>query len=328
MESTKRPNGGSEQMARTSPSKKTPAPQGPAKPAHTLAQIADQIRALEKRTVHTIIETGKWLEEAAEQCDHGTFMKWVATEFGWSHSTALNFRNVYALSQNRKIYEFEHPDIAISGLYLAARFLKDDQPSDVQAAGNAILDAAKLRRISYTEACDIADEHLSSKVDVGSQVDRDDSGADEPEEIEDEDSDEPKDSIDQLMVKAKAEIQKGDAETSKAEAHFIQAEKLSLQAKEIEADEAPPIADEAPAASSYGITEHDHSTLKLAHLQNLLETPLDNPFWSSFARHVGPAKLLEFIVKLQVVCDRHCPPAEVDSDKRSAEEIAVQALHS
>jgi hypothetical protein len=382
--------------------KKSAAPQGPVKPAHTLAQIAEQIRTLEKRTIHTVIETGKWLEEAAEQlCDHGEYMKWVKAEFSWSHSTTLNYRNVYALAKIVNFTNLNAPDISISGLYLAARFLKADQPTDVQAAGNAILDAAKQHRVSFTEACDIADQHLNpakfNRHDVGSSVCHEDSGAAPYETDGDDETDDAGDTADDIdagrvtlrgyrkdsdlqklaklsgpkmerkytaLIKRR-ELKEGDCELPWAD-YFDYRDTCSATARltaddiayvalwtsaarptpddealwiadesaaeETEVDDGTPASDDADAAAPSIVAESAPAPLIAdapagsAHLQLMLDTPLDDPFWSSFARHVGPAKLREFIIKLQVVCDRHCAmPAEVGSDNRSAAEVAEQA---
>jgi hypothetical protein len=81
------------------------------------------------------------------------------------------------------------------------------------------------------------------------------------------------------------------------------------------------------ASPSYGMTEVDHATLKLAHLQAMLETPQDERFWSSFVNHVGAAKLREFIAKLQAVYDEHCESSAVKSAADRAEDKTKARLN-
>src|ERR1700722_13824068 len=106
----------------------------------SLAEIATQIKLLEKKSIANVVTIGRLLHVAHEQvCEHGEYMKWLKSEFGWSRGTALNYRNVYELSENRKIYDFAKLDISVSALYMAARLLKDDEP-DHRGIGEAILE--------------------------------------------------------------------------------------------------------------------------------------------------------------------------------------------
>jgi Protein of unknown function (DUF3102) len=137
------------------------------KDTHSLAQIAGQIKALEKKTIQNVVEIGRLLQEVDDQCEHGEYMKWLKGEFGWSHGTSLNYRNVYALSQNRKICDFDKLDISISALYMIARLSKGARQLGSQyseAAVEAIIGAAKHGRVSYRMACDIL-ERLRPKGD-------------------------------------------------------------------------------------------------------------------------------------------------------------------
>jgi hypothetical protein len=43
----------------------------------TLPQIAKAIKAVEKRGIRDIVEIGKLLHEAEQQCEHGDYMKWI-----------------------------------------------------------------------------------------------------------------------------------------------------------------------------------------------------------------------------------------------------------
>jgi hypothetical protein len=169
--------------------KKLPAAQAPVARRHSLAEIAQQIRVLEKRTIYTVIEIGRWLEEAAEVADHGTYMQWLANEFSWSNSTALNFRNVHRFTQNRKNWEFEHPylNISVSALYLVARLLRDDSGPEAQAIGETIIEAAKRGRVTHKTACSIIEE-TGKSVKFGT-VDHDDGAGSPGEAFRDDNSD-------------------------------------------------------------------------------------------------------------------------------------------
>lgn len=119
-----------------------------------LEKISEKIKALEKRSISHVIEIGRLLHEAAEQCEHGEYMAWLKREFAWSHDTAMNYRSAYELSQIPKFSDFDKLDISISALYLVAKMKGDDQ----QAARVAIIEEAKQRRVSYSRACDIIEK--------------------------------------------------------------------------------------------------------------------------------------------------------------------------
>ena len=63
-----------------------------------LAGHAAMIRTFSKRFAEDIIEIGRHLTKAKAIVGHGHFGSWIAQEFGWSASTALNFMRVYELS--------------------------------------------------------------------------------------------------------------------------------------------------------------------------------------------------------------------------------------
>jgi Protein of unknown function (DUF3102) len=150
---------------------KTTHSKGDAEPDNiaTLAQISAKIKALEKahekKSIQNVVAIGKLLHEAEDQCDHGEYMKWVKSEFEeWSHQTALNYRDVYELSQNPNILEFDKLNIALSALYRISYYFLDQNDSDDQddqeqlAIGMAVVEAARHRRISFKEACKICEE--------------------------------------------------------------------------------------------------------------------------------------------------------------------------
>ena len=78
-------------------------------PLLTLSQISAQIKVLEKKSLKNLIEIGRLLRMAEEQCNHGQYMEWIKTEFAWlSHDTSLNYRYLYDLSRNPNCSDFEH----------------------------------------------------------------------------------------------------------------------------------------------------------------------------------------------------------------------------
>jgi hypothetical protein len=77
-----------------------------------LPQITKAIKVLEKKSIQNVVEIGKLLCEASEECEHGEYLAWIKLEFGWSHGTSLNYRNVYVLCQNRKICDFDKLNIS------------------------------------------------------------------------------------------------------------------------------------------------------------------------------------------------------------------------
>jgi Protein of unknown function (DUF3102) len=152
---------------------------------HTLPQIAKAIKALEKKTIANVVEIGRLLHEAKEQCEFGEYMKWLESEFGWSHDTALNYRNVYDL-KIRTRSDFADWDITLSALYLVARLLKDDEP-DHRGVGEAILAAAQRGRVSHSIAKEISGKYLNDHPDVESEADDDqDDVADDDDDAEPE----------------------------------------------------------------------------------------------------------------------------------------------
>jgi hypothetical protein len=51
-----------------------------------------------------VVEIGKLLCEASEECEHGEYLAWIKLEFGWSHGTSLNYRAMFMCSA--KIVKF------------------------------------------------------------------------------------------------------------------------------------------------------------------------------------------------------------------------------
>jgi len=99
-----------------------------------LARITKQIKALEKLTIQTAIKIGKLLTEAEEQCEHGEYIAWLETEFDFSYSTSLNYRNAYAFSQKHNSYDYGKLNISLGAFYLLAAMGDDEK-----AASSAII---------------------------------------------------------------------------------------------------------------------------------------------------------------------------------------------
>jgi len=163
-----------------------------------LTQISTKIKALEKKTINNVVLIGRLLQEAADQCKHGQYKKWLKAEFAWSQQTAMNYRDIYALSQNPKILDFDKLDISISALLLIKEYILDQTDPDSShdedelAKGMAVIEAARQRRVSYKEANKIIDEIERRKKDDEIDDDKDnDDKDDDPEPNDDGPEPEP-----------------------------------------------------------------------------------------------------------------------------------------
>lgn len=148
---------------------------------NSLAAIAVQILALEKRSISNIVEIGRLLELAGEQCEHGEYGDWLKANFSWSSKTAYRYRGIYELSleyseKNCHVDNFGDLDISISALHLAAGFDTDDPKA------LAIFAAARKGRVSYLQAKTIVDEIEAA--DAADDNGDDTNDIDEPESIE------------------------------------------------------------------------------------------------------------------------------------------------
>jgi hypothetical protein len=56
-----------------------------------LSTISAKIRKFEKNTIANVVEIGRLLNEAHEQCDYGEYQDWLEREFSWSYRTALRY---------------------------------------------------------------------------------------------------------------------------------------------------------------------------------------------------------------------------------------------
>lgn len=166
-----------------------------------LPEIAREIKAIERKDIGNVIEKGRLLQEAANQCGRGEYMKWLKSEFGWSHNTALRLRSVYDL--NRQIGDLDKLNISISAVYLVADLLRDhggkyegadqDRARD-QAVGMAIIEAAKIGRVSYRMALVIIEHHKEpAKPEPAAPV----AAVSEPEDESESDGDDESDDDDE-----------------------------------------------------------------------------------------------------------------------------------
>jgi hypothetical protein len=119
----------------------------------TLATIAREIRALEKRGIRDIVEIGKLLHEAEQKCEHGKYLAWIVDNFDFSHDTSLNYRAAFELSKNPNGSDFRTWNISMVAFYRIARMMKGDK-DDVRAA-KEVIKVAKKRRVSSGKVSEI-----------------------------------------------------------------------------------------------------------------------------------------------------------------------------
>src|SRR5258707_10511211 len=82
-----------------------------------LAEKAEKIRALARRSV---FEVGKLLAEVREKCPHGRWLPWLQDEFGWSHTHADNYMNIYRAMESGQIADKLQFGLGVSSLALLA----------------------------------------------------------------------------------------------------------------------------------------------------------------------------------------------------------------
>ena len=68
--------------------------EGPVRDAPPLAQRAQRIRDLVGVARTCIIEIGRELIAAKTEVEHGEWLDWLETEFGWAERTARNYMTV------------------------------------------------------------------------------------------------------------------------------------------------------------------------------------------------------------------------------------------
>jgi hypothetical protein len=121
----------------------------------SLLGITTQIKGLERSTIANVVEIGRLLEQAAEQCAHGEYEDWLSENFDWSLTTARRYRKVQAHSQSKQVCKaggFEQLNMSLSAIY-ALTECEPDGP-----AAKKIIDAARKRRVTYNGAMDVIRE--------------------------------------------------------------------------------------------------------------------------------------------------------------------------
>lgn len=117
-----------------------------------LAQIAKAVRALEKHSIANVLEIGRLLQIAYDQCEHGDYLDWLEAQFGWSYRTALRYRNAFNFQKCHNV-TFENLNLSLSAVYLVSEI--DENPT----ARDAIIEAAKTGRVSLRIARKIVADH-------------------------------------------------------------------------------------------------------------------------------------------------------------------------
>lgn len=116
-----------------------------------IQERTDEIKTLMRRTSQDIIDIGQKLIEVKEYLGHGSFIKWLKSEFNWSVSTATKFMQV---AEEFKFVNFTNLNITASVLYLIAA------PSTPKEARVEVLQrASNGENIGYTQAKEIVYEH-------------------------------------------------------------------------------------------------------------------------------------------------------------------------
>jgi len=223
----------------------------------------------------------------------------------------LNYRNVYVLSQNPNFSDFAKLNISITALYLAARYLKDD---DNQVAGVAIIEAASHGRVSYRMAQAIIEEHKPAPVEPDPpQVDQEPAHVSAPES---EPDDEP-------------ELEQDDESESDADDDESGAD--TDDESQPDTDDAPDSPDDdslPPAPPLIPDVDRTEAYARLADpVHDLIGVTVADPAWPAVIKDIGAARLLTIIQVLQAVYDAHCERREVESAADRAEAKAKVRLN-
>ncbi len=115
-----------------------------------LADIAGQIRGLEKQNIANVIEIGRLLREAQMCCPHGKWMKWVETQFAWSDQTLRRYIKAYKLSKQIDVTGL---NLSISALHIVVDLHAARRHEQVYE----ILTAAETSRVTKKIALLIAE---------------------------------------------------------------------------------------------------------------------------------------------------------------------------
>jgi hypothetical protein len=119
----------------------------------SLPVLAGKLRALEKKTIANIIESGRLLQVAFDRFEHGDrdeYNQWIETEIGWSPRQAARYRNVYGFSQICQIGKFGKRNIADLNISKTAIYmLAEEWPNDqMKAAIKEVLKLASKSRMT------------------------------------------------------------------------------------------------------------------------------------------------------------------------------------
>jgi hypothetical protein len=129
----------------------------------TLSQIASTIHTIRKRTVADAVEIGRLLHVAREQAEHGTWGKWIKTEFGWSERATDRYMDLAAFweklsPQNRQIAGNR---ISISALYRLTEYLTGPKGVDDPFVKD-ILNRAKKAPMTHSLFRELQEQHWKS----------------------------------------------------------------------------------------------------------------------------------------------------------------------
>jgi predicted transcriptional regulator len=103
-----------------------------------LAEHANEIRRLGKRTGEDIVAIGDHLIAARAKAGHGNWLPWLKREFNWSDQTARRFMQVAEASKNNNLLNL---DLGVSALYLLS-----DPSTPAEVAAEVVKDAAESGR--------------------------------------------------------------------------------------------------------------------------------------------------------------------------------------
>jgi Protein of unknown function (DUF3102) len=121
----------------------------------TLAQHAEEIRSLGKRTIANVIEIGRRLTESKKLCGHGNWLPWLEREFGWDERTARRYISTYEFAgKSDKLSDLE---IGVSSLYMLAA------PSTPEEVRTGIIE-----RVAAGEKVAVADVREAKETSRGS----------------------------------------------------------------------------------------------------------------------------------------------------------------
>ena len=117
-------------------------------------RYTSEIKGLMRLTAENIITIGQKLTLVKSQLGHGSFQKWLRSEFEWSEQTARQFMQVYRWSETIENKNFVFSELGTSALYLLAA------PSTPPEAREEVLDLVDGgEKVSYTRAKNIINRY-------------------------------------------------------------------------------------------------------------------------------------------------------------------------